>query len=181
MFLSNLKMSDILKKIYHHCLIYLLAFFGDMKSFEFPNGWQTNRIDVHTYLSRTAGKSCHFSVGLSQPPQSAAAGQPLGSRLAWTLPTNCSPSSVVAAPSTRLPLGPLAASTKAVRARREGERAPSALSYVDVNAWNVSQFSIPSLLQGRWVRRHWCATSSTSSRELMASSSRWAPRITATK
>lgn len=62
-----------------------------------------------------------FYVCYSQPPQpAAAAGQPLGSRLAWTLPTNCSPSSAVAAPTTRLPLGP-SASTKAVRARREGE------------------------------------------------------------
>uniref|UniRef100_H3DAI7 Tubulin gamma complex component 3 n=1 Tax=Tetraodon nigroviridis TaxID=99883 RepID=H3DAI7_TETNG len=69
------------------------------------------------------------SLLAGQPPQSAAAaaaGQPLGSRLAWTLPTNCSPSSAVAAPNARLPLGP-SASTKAVRARREGEVSEAAL------------------------------------------------------
>lgn len=45
----------------------------------------------------------------------------------------------------------------------------------------LGSFFHPDLLQGRWVRQHWCVTSSTSSRELMASSSRWVPRITATK
>ncbi|TNM94353.1 hypothetical protein fugu_002529 [Takifugu bimaculatus] len=73
------------------------------------------------------------SLLAGQPPQSAAAavataaGQPLGSRLAWTLPTNCSPSSAVAAPTTRLPLGPSLASIKVVRARREGEVSEAAL------------------------------------------------------
>lgn len=74
-------------------------------------------------------------VCYSQPPAATVAGQPLGSRLAWTLPTNCSPSAAVAAPPTRLPLGPSAASIKVVRARREGEWTSSALYSPDCTSF----------------------------------------------
>uniref|UniRef100_A0A672ZII8 Gamma tubulin complex component protein N-terminal domain-containing protein n=1 Tax=Sphaeramia orbicularis TaxID=375764 RepID=A0A672ZII8_9TELE len=55
-----------------------------------------------------------------QPPQSAAA-QPLGSRLAWALPINSSPSSALAPPTARPPLGPAVPSPKMIRPRRDGD------------------------------------------------------------
>ncbi|KAM9334000.1 gamma-tubulin complex component 3 isoform 1-T1 [Symphorus nematophorus] len=65
------------------------------------------------------------SLLAGQPPQSAAAAaaQPLGSRLAWTLPASCSPSSALALPATRPPLGAPAPSARVVRPRRDGEGA----------------------------------------------------------
>lgn len=102
-----------------------------MESFEFHDGWPIiYGIDAQKYIPEIdrIDESYYFFVCYSQPPQSAAAGQPLGSRLAWTLPTNCSPSTAMAAPATRLPHGPSAASTKVARARREGELTSSALS-----------------------------------------------------
>ncbi|XP_070814019.1 gamma-tubulin complex component 3 [Chaetodon trifascialis] len=67
------------------------------------------------------------SLLAGQPPQSAAgAAQPLGSRLAWTLPASCSPSSTLALPATRAPLGPPAPS-RVVRPRRDGEVSEAAL------------------------------------------------------
>ncbi|XP_076579888.1 gamma-tubulin complex component 3 [Chaetodon auriga] len=67
------------------------------------------------------------SLLAGQPPQSAAgAAQPLGSRLAWTLPASCSPSSALALPATRAPLGPPAPS-RVVRPRRDGEVSEAAL------------------------------------------------------
>ncbi|XP_047432979.1 gamma-tubulin complex component 3 [Mugil cephalus] len=60
------------------------------------------------------------SLLAGQPPQSGAA-QPLGSRLAWTLPVSSSPSSALAPPTARPPLGPLVPSTRVVRPRRDGD------------------------------------------------------------
>lgn len=58
------------------------------------------------------------SLLAGHPPQSA--GQTLGSRLAWALPTNASPS--VMAPATSRPLlGPGALSARPLRARRDGD------------------------------------------------------------
>ncbi|KAM9334001.1 gamma-tubulin complex component 3 isoform 2-T2 [Symphorus nematophorus] len=69
------------------------------------------------------------SLLAGQPPQSAAAAaaQPLGSRLAWTLPASCSPSSALALPATRPPLGAPAPSARVVRPRRDGEVSEAAL------------------------------------------------------
>uniref|UniRef100_A0A8P4GQ83 Tubulin gamma complex component 3 n=1 Tax=Dicentrarchus labrax TaxID=13489 RepID=A0A8P4GQ83_DICLA len=68
------------------------------------------------------------SLLAGQPPQSAAGGgQPLGSRLAWTLPVSCSPSSALALPATRPLLGPPVPSTRVVRPRRDGEVSEAAL------------------------------------------------------
>lgn len=70
------------------------------------------------------------SLLAGQPPQSAAAAsaQPLGARLAWSLPANSSPSSsALAAPATRPPLGPLVPAAKAVHPHREGEVSEAAL------------------------------------------------------
>lgn len=71
------------------------------------------------------------SLLAGQPPQSAAPGsaQPLGARLAWTLPANSSPSSsaALAAPSTRPPLGPPVPAAKAAPPHREGEVSEAAL------------------------------------------------------
>ncbi|XP_053170391.1 gamma-tubulin complex component 3 isoform X2 [Scomber japonicus] len=68
------------------------------------------------------------SLLAGQPPQSAAAGaQPVGSRLAWALPVSSSPSSALALPAARLPLGPAAPSTRVVRPRRDGD-APGEVS-----------------------------------------------------
>uniref|UniRef100_UPI0037E7ABC8 gamma-tubulin complex component 3 isoform X2 n=1 Tax=Semicossyphus pulcher TaxID=241346 RepID=UPI0037E7ABC8 len=61
------------------------------------------------------------SLLAGQPPQSAAGAQPLGSRLAWTLPVSCSPSSALALPATRPPLGPPAPSSRVVQPRRDGD------------------------------------------------------------
>ncbi|KAK5601540.1 Gamma-tubulin complex component 3 [Crenichthys baileyi] len=59
-----------------------------------------------------------------QPPQSVAGGtQSLGSRLAWALPINSSPSATMAPPSTRPPFGPQLPTPRAVRPRRDGEPA----------------------------------------------------------
>ncbi|CAJ1087474.1 gamma-tubulin complex component 3 [Xyrichtys novacula] len=71
------------------------------------------------------------SLLAGQPPQSAAAAaaagaQPLGSRLAWTLPVSCSPSSALALPATRPPLGPPAPG-RVVQPRRDGEVSEAAL------------------------------------------------------
>ncbi|KAM9328649.1 gamma-tubulin complex component 3 [Pholidichthys leucotaenia] len=61
------------------------------------------------------------SLLAGQPPQSAAGGnQALGSRLAWTLPVNSSPSSALAPPPARPPSVP---SPRLVRPRRDGEAA----------------------------------------------------------
>uniref|UniRef100_A0A665U2T0 Uncharacterized protein n=1 Tax=Echeneis naucrates TaxID=173247 RepID=A0A665U2T0_ECHNA len=60
------------------------------------------------------------SLLAGQPPQSAGA-QPLGSRLAWALPMSSSPSSALAPPSTRPPLGPPALSSRVPRPRRDGD------------------------------------------------------------
>uniref|UniRef100_A0A672ZJC2 Uncharacterized protein n=1 Tax=Sphaeramia orbicularis TaxID=375764 RepID=A0A672ZJC2_9TELE len=60
------------------------------------------------------------SLLAGQPPQSAAA-QPLGSRLAWALPINSSPSSALAPPTARPPLGPAVPSPKMIRPRRDGD------------------------------------------------------------
>ncbi|XP_035006256.1 gamma-tubulin complex component 3 isoform X1 [Hippoglossus stenolepis] len=61
------------------------------------------------------------SLLAGQPPQSAAAAvQPLGSRLAWTLPMSSSPSALTL-PTTRPALGPQAPSTRVVRTRRDGD------------------------------------------------------------
>ncbi|XP_054864637.1 gamma-tubulin complex component 3 isoform X1 [Amphiprion ocellaris] len=57
-----------------------------------------------------------------QPPQSAAA-QPLGSRLAWALPLSSSPSSALAPPTARPPLGPPVPATRVIRPRRDGDAA----------------------------------------------------------
>lgn len=66
----------------------------------------------------------------SQPPQSAAGGvQPLGSRLAWALPVSSSPSSALALPATRPPLGPPAPS-RVVRPRRDGDAAGESRVYM---------------------------------------------------
>uniref|UniRef100_A0A3Q4AS03 Uncharacterized protein n=1 Tax=Mola mola TaxID=94237 RepID=A0A3Q4AS03_MOLML len=94
-------------------------------------------------LSATVGSSGISSLGVytlngptptpqsllaGHPPQSAAGGgQPLGSRLAWTLPANCSPSSALAMPATRQPLVPSAPSTRVVRSHRDGEVSEAAL------------------------------------------------------
>ncbi|XP_070711849.1 gamma-tubulin complex component 3 [Pempheris klunzingeri] len=67
------------------------------------------------------------SLLAGQPPQSAAGGQPLGSRLAWALPVSCSPSSALALPATRQPLGPPVPSARVVRPRRDGEVSEAAL------------------------------------------------------
>ncbi|KAM6958543.1 gamma-tubulin complex component 3 [Tautogolabrus adspersus] len=68
------------------------------------------------------------SLLAGQPPQSAAAGaQPLGSRLAWTLPVSCSPSSALALPTTRPLLGPPVPASRAVQPRRDGEVSEAAL------------------------------------------------------
>ncbi|XP_034534093.1 gamma-tubulin complex component 3 [Notolabrus celidotus] len=65
---------------------------------------------------------------LAGQPQSAAAGaQPLGSRLAWTLPVSCSPSSALALPATRLPLGAAGPASRALQPRRDGEVSEAAL------------------------------------------------------
>lgn len=66
------------------------------------------------------------SLLAGQPPQSAAGGQPLGSRLAWALPVSCSPSSALAPLTTRPPLGPPAPS-RVVHPRRDGEVSEAAL------------------------------------------------------
>ncbi|MEQ2214720.1 Gamma-tubulin complex component 3, partial [Xenoophorus captivus] len=59
-----------------------------------------------------------------QPPQSVAAGtQSLGSRLAWALPINSSPSATMAPPSTRPPFGPQVPAPRAGRPRRDGDAA----------------------------------------------------------
>ncbi|XP_046887211.1 LOW QUALITY PROTEIN: gamma-tubulin complex component 3 [Hypomesus transpacificus] len=58
------------------------------------------------------------SLLAGQPPQSA--GQLLGSRLAWNLPVNAPPAPLAQATS-RPPLGPSALSTRAPRARRDGD------------------------------------------------------------
>lgn len=55
------------------------------------------------------------------PPSAAGGGQPLGSRLAWALPMSSSPSSALAPPSARPPLGPPIPSSKVVRPRRDGD------------------------------------------------------------
>ncbi|XP_030266119.1 gamma-tubulin complex component 3 isoform X2 [Sparus aurata] len=66
------------------------------------------------------------SLLAGQPPQSAAGGgQSLGSRLAWTLPVSCSPSTL-ALPNAR-PLGPPAPSTRVVHPRKDGEVSETAL------------------------------------------------------
>lgn len=69
------------------------------------------------------------SLLFGQPPQSAAAAaaQPLGSRLAWTLPVSSSPSSALAQPATRAPLGPPPPASRAVPLRRDGEVSEAAL------------------------------------------------------
>uniref|UniRef100_A0A672G107 Uncharacterized protein n=1 Tax=Salarias fasciatus TaxID=181472 RepID=A0A672G107_SALFA len=62
------------------------------------------------------------SLLAGQPPQAAAAGaQALGSRLAWALPVNSSPSSAMAPPASRPPLGPPALSSRASRPHRDGD------------------------------------------------------------
>uniref|UniRef100_A0A672ZH36 Uncharacterized protein n=1 Tax=Sphaeramia orbicularis TaxID=375764 RepID=A0A672ZH36_9TELE len=81
-------------------------------------------------LSGSVGTSGISSLGVyslngptptpQQPPQSAAA-QPLGSRLAWALPINSSPSSALAPPTARPPLGPAVPSPKMIRPRRDGD------------------------------------------------------------
>uniref|UniRef100_A0A3B4GG01 Tubulin gamma complex associated protein 3 n=1 Tax=Pundamilia nyererei TaxID=303518 RepID=A0A3B4GG01_9CICH len=59
-----------------------------------------------------------------QPPQPAAGGgQPLGSRLAWTLPVSSSPSSAMVPPAARPPLGPPVPAARVVRPRRDGDPA----------------------------------------------------------
>uniref|UniRef100_A0A665U3G3 Uncharacterized protein n=1 Tax=Echeneis naucrates TaxID=173247 RepID=A0A665U3G3_ECHNA len=79
-----------------------------------------------TGLSASVGTSGISSLGVytlngpTQPPQSAGA-QPLGSRLAWALPMSSSPSSALAPPSTRPPLGPPALSSRVPRPRRDGD------------------------------------------------------------
>lgn len=62
------------------------------------------------------------SLLAGQPPQAAAA-HALGSRLAWTLPVNSSPSSALAPPTSRPPLGPPALSSRVGRPRRDGDPA----------------------------------------------------------
>ncbi|XP_060922876.1 gamma-tubulin complex component 3 [Limanda limanda] len=62
------------------------------------------------------------SLLAGQPPQSAAAAtQPLGSRLAWTLPMSSTPFTALTLPTTRPALGPPALSTRVVRTRRDGD------------------------------------------------------------
>ncbi|XP_005450138.1 gamma-tubulin complex component 3 [Oreochromis niloticus] len=59
-----------------------------------------------------------------QPPQPAGGGgQPLGSRLAWTLPVSSSPSSTLVPPAARPPLGPPVPAARVVRPRRDGDPA----------------------------------------------------------
>ncbi|XP_068165377.1 gamma-tubulin complex component 3 isoform X2 [Antennarius striatus] len=88
-------------------------------------------------LSSTVGTSGISSLGVytlngptptpqsllsGQPPPSAGgAVQPLGSRLAWTLPVSCSSSSALNPPATRPPLAPPATSARVVHLRRDGE------------------------------------------------------------
>ncbi|TNN53887.1 Gamma-tubulin complex component 3 [Liparis tanakae] len=71
------------------------------------------------------------SLLASQAPQSAAGGQPLGSRLAWALPVSCYPSSALATlaarPTLGPPLGPPVPSSRAIRPRRDGEVSEPAL------------------------------------------------------
>ncbi|CAN9498182.1 unnamed protein product [Ophioblennius macclurei] len=86
-------------------------------------------------LSASVGTSGISSLGVytlngpTPTPQSLLAGQPpqaagthaLGSRLAWALPINSSPSSALAPPTSRPPLGPPALSSRVSRPRRDGE------------------------------------------------------------
>ncbi|KAM9835770.1 gamma-tubulin complex component 3 isoform 2-T2 [Aulostomus maculatus] len=81
-------------------------------------------------LSASVGTSGISSLGVytlngpTPTPQSLlAGGQPQGSRLAWALPLSSSPSSALAPPNTRPPLGPPVPSTRVVRPRLDGDGA----------------------------------------------------------
>ncbi|KAM9820268.1 gamma-tubulin complex component 3 [Neosynchiropus ocellatus] len=93
------------------------------------------------YAERTAGLTASIGTsgisslgvyslnGPTPTPQSLLAGQPLqsaaapavGSRLAWALPLNSSPSTGLGPAPTRPTLGPAAPSSRAVRPRRDGD------------------------------------------------------------
>ncbi|XP_053723676.1 gamma-tubulin complex component 3 isoform X3 [Synchiropus splendidus] len=93
------------------------------------------------YAERTAGLTASIGTsgisslgvyslnGPTPTPQSLLAGQPLqsaaapaaGSRLAWALPVNSSPSTGLGPPSTRPTLGPAAPSSRALRPQRDGD------------------------------------------------------------
>ncbi|KAM8872993.1 gamma-tubulin complex component 3 isoform 1-T1 [Synchiropus picturatus] len=93
------------------------------------------------YAERTAGLTASIGTsgisslgvyslnGPTPTPQSLLAGQPLqsaaapaaGSRLAWALPVNSSPSTGLGPTSTRPTLGPAAPSSRALRPQRDGD------------------------------------------------------------
>uniref|UniRef100_A0A3B4GGC3 Tubulin gamma complex associated protein 3 n=1 Tax=Pundamilia nyererei TaxID=303518 RepID=A0A3B4GGC3_9CICH len=86
-----------------------------------------------TGLSASVGTSGISSLGVytlngpTPTPQpllpAAGGGQPLGSRLAWTLPVSSSPSSAMVPPAARPPLGPPVPAARVVRPRRDGDPA----------------------------------------------------------
>uniref|UniRef100_A0A669B083 Tubulin gamma complex component 3 n=1 Tax=Oreochromis niloticus TaxID=8128 RepID=A0A669B083_ORENI len=84
-------------------------------------------------LSGSVGTSGISSLGVytlngpTPTPQpllpAGGGGQPLGSRLAWTLPVSSSPSSTLVPPAARPPLGPPVPAARVVRPRRDGDPA----------------------------------------------------------
>uniref|UniRef100_A0A3B3BP30 Tubulin gamma complex component 3 n=1 Tax=Oryzias melastigma TaxID=30732 RepID=A0A3B3BP30_ORYME len=62
-------------------------------------------------------------LGGQPPPSAAGAAPPLGSRLAWALPINSSPSSALAPPTSRPPLGPPVPTARAIRPRQDADPA----------------------------------------------------------
>ncbi|KAF6730829.1 Gamma-tubulin complex component 3-like [Oryzias melastigma] len=62
-------------------------------------------------------------LGGQPPPSAAGAAPPLGSRLAWALPINSSPSSALAPPTSRPPLGPPVPTARVIRPRQDADPA----------------------------------------------------------
>uniref|UniRef100_A0A8C6PFM7 Tubulin gamma complex component 3 n=1 Tax=Nothobranchius furzeri TaxID=105023 RepID=A0A8C6PFM7_NOTFU len=101
-----------------------------------PQSLALSYADRNAGLSGSVGTSGISSLGVytlngpTPTPQallasqsSAGATQPLGSRLAWALPVSSSPSSALAPPTSRPPLGPAVLSSRLVRPRRDGDAA----------------------------------------------------------
>ncbi|MEQ2157672.1 hypothetical protein GOODEAATRI_004011, partial [Goodea atripinnis] len=84
---------------------------------------RTKRRVVWKHWDKRGFKSRSLHAEWTHADATDTAGWSLGSRLAWALPINSSPSATMAPPSTRPPFGPQVPAPRAVRPRRDGDAA----------------------------------------------------------